>query len=104
MVSRGEIWWARPSGEKRRPYLVLMRDTTIPHVDRVICVPATTRLRGLNSEIALDELDGMPRSCVLSTDNISLIDHRQFEERICTLPPPRMREVCRALMVATGCA
>jgi len=47
-----------------------MRDTTIPHVDRVICVPATTRLRGLNSEIALDEHDGMPRSCVLSTDNI----------------------------------
>ncbi len=104
MVSRGEVWWATPEGAKRRPYLVLMRDTTIPHVRRVICVPATSRVRGIATEVALDEGDGMPRPCVLSPDNIALVAHERFEERICTLTPRRMREVCRAIAIATGCA
>lgn len=104
MVSRGEVWWATPAGAKRRPYLVLMRDTTIPHVRRVICVPATSRARGIPTEVPLDESDGMPRPCVLSPDNIALVAHEQFEERICALSPRRMREVCRAIAIATGCA
>lgn len=104
MVSRGEVWWARPAQGKRRPYLVLMRDETIPRVNRVICVPATTRDRSLATEVRLDEDDGMPRPCVLSPDNVALIRHDEFDERICVLEPPRMREVCRALLRATGCA
>lgn len=104
MVSRGEIWWARPPGAKRRPYLVLMRDATIPHVGRVICLPATSRVRGIPTEVPLDTDDGMPRPCVLASDNVALIAHEQFEERICTLSARRMREVCRAVAIATGCA
>lgn len=104
MVSRGEVWWVRPAQEKRRPYLVLMRDEAIARVNRVICVPATTKDRGLATEVRLDERDGMPRPCVLSPDNVALIRHDEFEERICALDRARMREVCRALLRATGCA
>ena len=104
MVSRGEIWWATPHGAKRRPYLVLMRDRVIPHVNAVISIPATRRVRGVRTEVLLDGDDGMETICALQLDRIAVLAHEDFDERICTLSPPRMREVCRALLVATGCA
>lgn len=102
-MRRGEIWWAEPAGAKRRPYLVLMRDISIEHVHRVICIPATTRERQLRTEVVLYESDGVPERCVLSADNVALIDHESFDSRICKLEAPRIQEVCRALAIATGC-
>ena len=104
MVSRGEIWWARPPGAKRRPYLVVMRDTAIARLHRVIAIPATRTVRSLPSEVDLDRVDGMPARCVLNADAISQLAFADFDEFICALPPPRMREVCAAIAVATGCA
>jgi mRNA interferase MazF len=103
VVSRGEIWWAAPAGEKRRPYLVVMRDTAIAHLHHVIAIPATRTVRSLPSEVELDEADGMPERCALNADTITQLAHTDFDEFICALPPPRMREVCIAIAVATGC-
>jgi mRNA-degrading endonuclease toxin of MazEF toxin-antitoxin module len=48
--------------------------------------------------------DGMPTECVLSLDNTTLVPKVVFVERICRLSLERMREVCAALNVATGCS
>jgi len=45
----------------------------------------------------------MPRACALSLDNLTLMPKAFFRERICRLSPAKMREVCEALAVATGC-
>jgi mRNA-degrading endonuclease toxin of MazEF toxin-antitoxin module len=45
----------------------------------------------------------MPRDCVLSLDNLTVIPREFFIERVCRLSAQRMREVCLALIVATGC-
>ncbi|MBC7460976.1 MAG: type II toxin-antitoxin system PemK/MazF family toxin [Thermoleophilia bacterium] len=104
MVIRGEVWWARVPGDKRRPYLVLTRDGAIPVLSRVICVPTTKTMRGLDSEVDLDEDDGMPAACALSLDNIVTLPQAALEQRICALRPERMQAVCTALAHATGCA
>jgi mRNA-degrading endonuclease toxin of MazEF toxin-antitoxin module len=40
---------------------------------------------------------------VLSLDSVTLIRKHALESRICRLSSERMREVCKALAIATGC-
>lgn len=47
--------------------------------------------------------DGMPSACVLSLDNTTLIRKAFCTRRITRLSAIKMREVCAALDLATGC-
>ena len=102
-MRRGEVWWVEDPAAGRRPHLVLMRDAAIPALRSVIAVPATTTIRGIPTEVGLGSEDGMPRECVLSVDNTTLLPKSYFVEPICTLGAERMADVCRALDHATGC-
>ena len=97
------MWWVEDPAAGRRPHLVLMRDAAIAALRSVIAVPATTTIRGIPTEVELGPEDGMPRDCVLSVDNTTLLPKAFFVEPICTLGPERMASVCRALDHATGC-
>jgi mRNA interferase MazF len=103
MVTRGEIWWVEDPGAGRRPHLVLTRAAAIPVLHNVLAVPATTSIRGIPTEVALGPADGMPKECVLSVDNATLLPKSFFVEPICELGPERMESVCRALARAVGC-
>jgi mRNA interferase MazF len=104
VVSRGEVWWVTSTAGGRRPHLVLTRDGAIGVLHAVIAVPATTTVRAIPTEVRLDEADGMPRACALSLDNLVTVPTARLASRITTLGSERMREVCRALSIATGCA
>lgn len=103
MVARGEVWWYEHPESGRRPYVILTRDEAIPVVNQVIAVPATRTIRGIPSEVLLDESDGMPGRCVLTTDNVTTIRHALCTERMTRLSARRMAEVCEALRIATAC-
>jgi mRNA interferase MazF len=103
-LNRGDVVWGQVPGGKRRPYLVLTRDVGIPLMTRILVVPATTRARGVLSEVALGPEDGMPQECVLSLDNVRPIKKSWTDETICSLSPRKLDEVCAALGFATGCS
>ncbi len=88
----------------RRPFLVLTRQAALPLLNAVLAVPATRTLRGIPTEVALDVADGMPDECALSLDNLTLVPKELFQTRITRLSIERMREVCRALAIASGCS
>ena len=73
-------------------------------LNSVLAIPATRTIRGIPTEVRLGADDGMPADCVLSLDNVLVVPKGLFVERICRLSIERMREVCAALAVATGCA
>lgn len=102
-MNRGEVWWVDAPGG-RRPHLILTRTSAIPSLERVLTVPATTTIRGIRTEVALDRSDGMPRECALTLDNLSTSRKSHFVERICELSAIRMREVCTALNAAVACS
>lgn len=102
-MNRGEIWWFEDPNEKRRPFLILTRDEAIPVLYEVLAAPVTRRVRGIQTEVALDDRDGVPEACAVSLDNIALILPALCTSRIATLGLARMREVCVALSAATGC-
>jgi mRNA interferase MazF len=93
--ARGEVWWGETVAHGRRPYIVLTRDEAIERLGEMIVVPLTTTVRGLPNELELDVTDGLPRACVTSLDNLSTIARGQLIERIATLDPARMEEICR---------
>ncbi len=103
-MTRGEMWWGEDPDSGRRPFLVLTRETAVPILQRLVVVPATTRIRGIPTEVRLDEGDGMPAASVLSLDNVTTIPKSLLTERICRLPIERMQQVCTALGIATGCS
>ena len=103
MVKRGEIWWYEPPDAKPRPHLILTRDAVIPVLSDVLSVPATRTQRGIATEVGLDRDDGMPKECVLTADNVTLITKAYLTTRVTVLNPERMSAVCKALVIATGC-
>lgn len=103
MPRRGEVWWLEAPEAKPRPVLVLTRDVAIEHLGTVVVVPATTRVRGLPTEVVLDEQDGMPRPCALTLDNVTAVRRAHLTRPITALTTDRLDEVCRALQLALDC-
>jgi mRNA interferase MazF len=68
VVKRGEVWWAEHPEWGRRPALVMTREAAIDSLNEVFVVLATTRIRGIPTEVELGPEDGMSRECVLNAD------------------------------------
>ncbi len=107
MVSRrpnwAELWWCELPSAGRRPVLVLTRPEAVERLPRLLVAPATTRIRGLPSEVPLDEADGAPRPCVLNLDTPELVPRSTLVEFIAPLPAYRWHDVCVALERAVNC-
>ena len=103
MVARGEVWWYEAPDLDARPVLILTRTEAVGVLNQILAVPATRTVRGIPTEVELDESDGMTEACVLSLDNVSLIRPIFCTSRITELGPDRMRDVCDALRTATSC-
>ena len=102
-MNRGEVWWMEDVGAGRRPACVLTRQEAIEVLRRVTVAPATRTVRSIPTEVELDEADGMPEHCALSLDNVITVPKGLLSERITSLSPARLREVCTAVERALGC-
>lgn len=53
-MRRDEIrWYTFALPDKRRPVLLLSRDSVLPRLNDVIVVPATRTIRGIDTEVVL---------------------------------------------------
>jgi mRNA interferase MazF len=84
--------------------VVLSRDAAIPRLRRALIAPCTTTIRDLPSEVVLEpDDDPISRRSAVNLDSVESVSVAVLVERIGTLSSVRMREVCRALEVATDC-
>src|SRR5262249_22799466 len=59
-MRRGEVRWYRfAQPDKRRPVVVLTRDSIIAYLGEVTVAPVTSTIRDIPSEVLLSPLDGM---------------------------------------------
>lgn len=101
-MQRCEIWFAAtPGGD--RPVLVLTRDPVADRIGSVVVAALTRTRRGLVSEMALTESDGVPTDSVVNFDNLHTIPRETFRRRLAILSPDRVAEECRTLRAAAGC-
>ncbi len=102
-VKRGEIWFAETGSGGDRPVLILTRDLVADRIDRVVVAQVTTTIRGLLSELPLDESDGLRHNCVVTFDNINTVPRTAFRRRVSSLSTDRLRQAGDVLNEALGC-
>jgi mRNA interferase MazF len=59
--------------DKSRPVLVFTRELVRPHLSTVTIAPITTTIRGLSTEVPVDEANGLSGPSVVSCDNVTTI-------------------------------
>lgn len=102
--ARGEVWLYERPNRKARPVLVLLRNEAIERLNRILVVPSTTEgARRIPTHVWIDEEDGMNEPSALVLDETFAAVRSSLTHRIAVLGPEKMREVCRALEVATSC-
>ena len=100
-MRHGEIRWykfARP--DKRRPVLILTRDSALEYLAEVTVAPITGTVRDIPSEVFLSKADGMPLDCAVNCDHLQTVAKGKIGALITHLPQPRMAEVGRAIRFA----
>jgi mRNA interferase MazF len=75
---RGDVWFADVPGDKRRPVVMLSRDSVLPRLTTILVAPVTTMVRDIPTELRLDRAHGLPRSCVANFDNITPFPRRRW--------------------------
>src|SRR5262245_47890658 len=100
-MNRGEVRWfkfSRP--DKRRPVLILTRDSALRFLNEVTVAPITSTIREIPSEVLLSREDGMARECAVNLDHVQTVSRGRVGALITTLRPARMREISLALRFA----
>lgn len=76
-MRRGEVWdvdFPPPVG--RRPAVVLTRDVILARLNNVTMAPITSRIRGIPTEVPVDEVAGLDHASVVSCDNVTTVPRR----------------------------
>ena len=103
-VSRGDVrlYQFAPS-DKKRPALVLTRNSAIAYLSTVTVAPVTSSIRGVPSEVVLNDEDGMKSPCAVNLHNAVTVSQQRLGRRVAQLSSARMNEVCAALRFSLGC-
>jgi mRNA interferase MazF len=103
-IARGDVrLYSFGAPDKKRPVLVLTRNSAIEYLSTVTVAPITSTIRGVPSEVALNEEDGMKSPCAANLHNAVTVSQERLGKRVAQLSSARMREVCAALRFAVGC-
>lgn len=103
-IARGEVRlyvFERP--DRRRPVVVLTRESATGYLSAVTVAPITSTIRGVPSEVRLSEADGMERPCAVNLHNVVTVPKAHLGRRVAVLSAERMKELCSALGFALGC-
>jgi mRNA interferase MazF len=103
-IARGDVrlyQFAPP--DKKRPVLVLTRDSAVGYLSTVTVAPITSTIRGVPSEVVLSEEDGMKASCAVNLHHAVTVSQERLGKRVARLSTPRMNEICAALRFSLGC-
>jgi len=103
-IARGDVRlyrFAQP--DKKRPVVILTRDSAIAYLSTVTVAPITSAIRGVPSEVVLNEDDGMKATCAVNLYNAVTVSQERLGKRVAQLSSLRMSEICAALRFSLGC-
>jgi len=102
-MNQGDVYWYTfKEPDKRRPVVIVTRDSAIPYLTAVTIAPITTTIRAIPSEVVLSEADGLLLECAANCDNLQTIVKSKLGGYITHLAPERLRELREAISFALG--
>lgn len=100
-MKHGEIrWYKFLKPDKKRPVLILTRDSVLDYLGEITVAPITSIVRNIPSEVFLSKPDGMPRDCAVNCDHLQTVSKGKIGAVITSLPPAKMVDVGRAIRFA----
>ena len=102
-MNRGDVcWYTFKAPDKKRPVLILTRDSAIAVLNSVTVAPITSTIRRIPTEIVLTEDDGLPSTCAANFDNIQTVPKSNIGDCIARLTMRKMKEAGAAVSFALG--
>ncbi len=100
-MKHGEIrWYTFSKPDKKRPVLILTRNSVLEYLGEVTVAPITTTIRDIPSEIFLSQADGMPRDCAINCDHLQTVAKGKIGSFITSLPRTKRAAVRQAICFA----
>ena len=100
-MKHGEIrWYKFVPPDKKRPVLILTRDSVLEYHGEVTIAPVTTAVRNIPSEVFLSKAEGMPQDCAVNCDHLQTVSKAKIGPLIMSLPSSKMIDVGRAIRFA----
>jgi len=100
-MKRGEIrWYKFKAPDKKRPVLILTRDSVLEYLGEVTVAPITSTVRDIPSEVFLSKPDGMTKDCAINFDHIQTVSKGKIGSLITTLSAYKLEQVREAIQFA----
>jgi mRNA interferase MazF len=99
-LNRGEIWDVEWPAYGKRPAVVVTRQVAIPFLTNVTVAIVTSRVRGLPTEVAVGERQGLARESVINCDNLLTVATSALVRRRGALGPAELERLRSALQIA----
>jgi len=73
-MKRGEVRrYKFQNPDKKRPVVILTRDSAIEFPNEITIAPITSTIRDIPSEVILSTKDGMRKDCAINLDHIQTV-------------------------------
>ena len=103
-IARGDVRLYRfAPPDKERPVVVLTRESALEYLSTVTVAPITSTIRGVPSEVVLNESDGMKKPCAVNLHNMVTVSQQRLGKRVARLSNIRLTEICAAARFSLGC-
>ena len=103
LMRRGEIrWYTFKTPDKKRPVLILTRNSILDVLGEVTVAPGTSTIRQIPSEVVLTPEDGVPKVCAINLDHVQTVAKAKVGPFITALNDAQMERVKNALLFALG--
>ncbi len=100
-MKRGEIrWYKFKSPDKRRPVVILTRDSILGYLGEVTIAPITSTIRDIPSEVLLTHEDGMRKDCAINCDHIQTVSKNKIGTAITTLTQDKLKQLSESIWFA----
>ena len=100
-MKRGEVrWYKFKSPDKKRPVVIVTRNSILEYLSEVTVAPVTSTIRDIPSEVLLSKQDGMHNDCAINCDHIQTVSKAKIGSLITTLSKEKLFELHNAICFA----
>ncbi len=93
-------WYKFQPPNKKRPVLILTRDSVLGYLGEVTIAPLTSTVRDIPSEVLLTKHDGVRKDCAVNCDHIQTVSKGKVGALVTTLTPEKLVQVRDAIRFA----
>ena len=100
-MRRGEVrWYKFRNPDKKRPVVILTRDSILEYLGEVTVAPVTSTVREIPSEVFLSTQDGLRNDCAINCDHMQTVSKSRIGSLITTLSDEKLNEISTAVCFA----